>query len=56
MTEHESVENEPVISGRLRLAIDIGGTFTDTVVADGSNAIIASTKTLTSHDLSLIHI
>jgi len=55
LTGHASVENEPVahesvVSSRLRLAIDIGGTFTDTVVADGSNSIIASTKTLTSHE------
>ncbi len=34
----------------LRLAIDIGGTFTDTVIVDGNDAVIASTKTLTTHD------
>ena len=33
----------------LRLAIDIGGTFTDTVIVDPSNRVIASTKTLTTH-------
>lgn len=33
----------------LRLAIDVGGTFTDTVLSDGT-AIIASNKTLTTHD------
>ncbi|WP_299507464.1 hydantoinase/oxoprolinase family protein [uncultured Roseobacter sp.] len=34
----------------LRLAIDIGGTFTDTVLVDAADAVIASTKTLTTHD------
>jgi len=33
----------------LRLAIDIGGTFTDTVLLEGEDTILASTKTLTSH-------
>lgn len=33
----------------LRLAIDIGGTFTDTVLVEGTDRIIASTKTLTTH-------
>ncbi|MEM7237796.1 MAG: hydantoinase/oxoprolinase family protein, partial [Pseudomonadota bacterium] len=32
----------------LRLAIDIGGTFTDSVVADG-DSVLCSTKTLTTH-------
>lgn len=34
----------------LRLAIDIGGTFTDTVLMSGKDVILASTKTLTTHD------
>jgi N-methylhydantoinase A len=34
----------------LRLATDIGGTFTDTVIVDGAQRVIASTKTLTTHD------
>ena len=34
---------------RLRIAIDIGGTFTDTVLIDSNQSIVASTKTLTSH-------
>lgn len=34
----------------LRLAIDIGGTFTDTVLAEGTSTVLASTKTLTTHD------
>ncbi len=34
---------------RLRLAIDIGGTFTDTVLVSGEETILASTKTLTTH-------
>ena len=33
----------------LRLAIDIGGTFTDTVLVAGEDTILASTKTLTTH-------
>jgi N-methylhydantoinase A len=33
----------------LRLAIDIGGTFTDSVIVDHLNRVIASTKTLTTH-------
>ncbi|MES0826953.1 hydantoinase/oxoprolinase family protein [Ruegeria sp. SCP11] len=33
----------------LRLAIDIGGTFTDTVLVSGDENILASTKTLTTH-------
>ncbi|MEM6934297.1 MAG: hydantoinase/oxoprolinase family protein, partial [Pseudomonadota bacterium] len=33
----------------LRLAIDIGGTFTDTVLCEGKE-ILGSTKTLTTHD------
>lgn len=36
-------------SSRLRLAIDIGGTFTDSVLVDQNNSVVASTKTLTSH-------
>lgn len=34
----------------LRLATDIGGTFTDTVIVDKNDVVIASTKTLTTHD------
>ena len=33
----------------LRLAVDIGGTFTDTVLVDGIGRVLASTKTLTTH-------
>lgn len=33
----------------LRVAIDIGGTFTDTVLVEGEDTILASTKTLTTH-------
>ncbi|MCI5097383.1 MAG: hydantoinase/oxoprolinase family protein [Rhodobacteraceae bacterium] len=33
----------------LRLAIDIGGTFTDTVLVQGEDTVLASTKTLTTH-------
>jgi len=36
-------------SQSLRLAIDIGGTFTDTVLVAGEDTILASTKTLTTH-------
>ncbi|KIC38877.1 hydantoinase/oxoprolinase family protein [Leisingera sp. ANG-M7] len=36
-------------SQALRLAIDIGGTFTDTVLVAGEDTILASTKTLTTH-------
>ncbi len=36
-------------SHALRLAIDIGGTFTDTVLVLGDDTILASTKTLTTH-------
>ncbi|NVK14168.1 MAG: hydantoinase/oxoprolinase family protein [Rhodobacteraceae bacterium] len=36
-------------SNALRLAIDIGGTFTDTVLVAGEDTILASTKTLTTH-------
>ena len=32
----------------LRLAIDIGGTFTDTVLVDGQGHILATTKTPTT--------
>ncbi len=38
-----------MVSGSLRLAVDIGGTFTDTVLMSGAEDIIASTKTLTTH-------
>jgi N-methylhydantoinase A len=34
----------------LRLATDIGGTFTDTVLMDGSGRVLASNKVLTTHD------
>ncbi|WP_171175442.1 hydantoinase/oxoprolinase family protein [Ruegeria sp. HKCCD8929] len=36
-------------SRKLRLAVDIGGTFTDTVLVEGLDRILASTKTLTTH-------
>ncbi|MCU9849395.1 hydantoinase/oxoprolinase family protein [Defluviimonas sp. WL0024] len=38
------------IQSPLRLAVDIGGTFTDTVLIDGADRVIASTKTLTTHE------
>ena len=38
-------------SQSLRIAIDIGGTFTDTVLVDASGDVLASTKTLTTHDV-----
>ena len=34
----------------LRLAIDIGGTFTDTVLVEGEDVVLASSKTLTTHE------
>ena len=38
----------------LRLGIDTGGTFTDAVLADSANRIVASAKSLTTrHDLTL---
>lgn len=37
-------------SSRLRLATDIGGTFTDTVLMAGDDRILATAKTLTTHD------
>ncbi|MDW3221587.1 MAG: hydantoinase/oxoprolinase family protein [Paracoccaceae bacterium] len=37
------------LTPQLRLAIDIGGTFTDTVIFDQSDQVVASTKTLTTH-------
>jgi N-methylhydantoinase A len=36
-------------SRTLRLAVDVGGTFTDTVLIEGDDRILASTKTLTTH-------
>lgn len=33
----------------LRLAVDIGGTFTDTVLVNGQDTILATTKTPTTH-------
>lgn len=36
-------------STALRLAIDIGGTFTDSVLLAGRNRVLGSTKTLTTH-------
>lgn len=35
--------------GDLRIAVDIGGTFTDTVLADGQCNILATAKTPTTH-------
>ncbi len=40
------MQNEP----RLRLAVDIGGTFTDVVLVDRDNAVLATNKTATSPD------
>ena len=37
-------------SSNLRLAIDVGGTFTDTVLVSQDATVLASTKTLTTHD------
>jgi len=34
----------------LRLAIDIGGTFTDTVLMSADNTLLSSAKTLTTHE------
>lgn len=34
----------------LRVAVDIGGTFTDTVIASPENRILATAKTLTTHE------
>jgi len=34
----------------LRLAVDVGGTFTDTVLVDAAGAVVASAKALTTHD------
>ena len=34
----------------LRLATDVGGTFTDTVIADTAGRVVASAKSLTTHD------
>jgi len=39
----------PPPTQNLRLAVDIGGTFTDSVLFDKNNGILASNKTLTSH-------
>ena len=39
-----------MVSDYLRLAVDIGGTFTDTVLMSGDEDIVASTKTLTTHE------
>lgn len=36
--------------GRLRLGVDIGGTFTDSVVIDDKKTVLAEAKTLTTHD------
>lgn len=33
----------------LRVAVDIGGTFTDTVLMRGADAVVATAKTLTTH-------
>lgn len=37
-------------SPTLRLATDVGGTFTDTVLSDGAGRVLASAKSLTTHD------
>ncbi|MEM8881688.1 MAG: hydantoinase/oxoprolinase family protein [Pseudomonadota bacterium] len=34
----------------LRLAVDIGGTFTDAVLMDGQHRVLATAKTATTHD------
>lgn len=43
----------PVTDGAVRLGIDTGGTYTDAVLVDGADRILASAKELTTrHDLS----
>jgi N-methylhydantoinase A len=39
-----------ISSQRFRVAVDIGGTFTDTVLMDGAQQVLATSKTLTTHD------
>lgn len=41
---------EPRPGDHFRLATDIGGTFTDTVLATTRNRVVATAKTLTSHE------
>ncbi|MEE9589917.1 MAG: hydantoinase/oxoprolinase family protein [Hyphomicrobiaceae bacterium] len=38
------------LTHQLRLAVDIGGTFTDAVLVAGNGEVLATTKTLTTHD------
>lgn len=35
---------------QIRLAVDIGGTFTDAVMVAGNGEILATAKTLTTHN------
>jgi len=42
--------HDPTSGDDLRLATDIGGTFTDTVLATTGNRVLATAKTLTTHD------
>jgi N-methylhydantoinase A len=37
------------LSSGLRIAVDIGGTFTDTVLMDADRRVVATSKTLTTH-------
>ena len=37
-------------TSRLRIAVDIGGTFTDAVLMAGADQVLATAKTLTTHD------
>ena len=41
--------SHPSSPARLRLAVDIGGTFTDTVLVAGEVQVLATAKTLTAH-------
>jgi N-methylhydantoinase A/oxoprolinase/acetone carboxylase beta subunit len=45
-----STKRNAVLHSTVRLAIDVGGTFTDTVLVGSDGSVIASTKILTSHN------
>lgn len=36
------------MTSNLRIAVDIGGTFTDAVLVDSDNTVLATAKTLTT--------
>jgi N-methylhydantoinase A len=42
--------NIPSNPARTRVAVDIGGTFTDAVLVAGNDEVLATAKTLTTHD------